>query len=81
MGAFSIRGQHGRFYITRDGDDVAGPYWSKDSADVAQDRLERKAKERERKCITCTEAFLSEGPHNRMCNGCRSRISDDGVAV
>lgn len=25
-----------------------------------------------RPCITCRTPFLSEGPHNRMCPGCRT---------
>lgn len=26
----------------------------------------------ERPCITCGKPFRSQGPHNRMCNPCRS---------
>lgn len=32
---------------------------------------------RERACLRCGGAFLSEGFHNRMCPRCRSRASDD----
>ncbi|MDD9731877.1 hypothetical protein PVW46_18380 [Mameliella sp. AT18] len=44
------------------------------SRSVAEDRcdeLNREARRRRRPCICCGVSFISEGPHNRMCNGCR----------
>jgi hypothetical protein len=35
---------------------------------------------KDRPCITCRRAFLSEGPGNRMCTRCRAR-GDDAVAA
>lgn len=32
--------------------------------------LQARAKER-RNCLTCRKPFMSEGPHNRMCDVCR----------
>ena len=32
---------------------------------------------RQRACLTCGAAFLSEGAHNRMCGGCRASARDD----
>lgn len=33
----------------------------------------RRNGQQERKCMTCGAAFLSEGPHNRMCATCRKK--------
>lgn len=30
-----------------------------------------------RNCLRCTGRFLSEGPHNRICKGCREVIARD----
>ncbi len=44
---------------------------------VAPDANHRKAKLRhtttQRKCLCCGRLFPSEGPHNRLCTGCRSK--------
>ena len=37
---------------------------------------EKKRKQR-RACLCCGKSFLSEGPHNRLCNACRQK-GDDG---
>lgn len=31
----------------------------------------------ERSCLTCTAEFVSEGPHNRLCDTCRSGADAD----
>jgi DNA-binding transcriptional MerR regulator len=41
--------------------------------------LEIKPKDK-RKCLSCSSVFDSEGPHNRICDGCRARIAT-GVSV
>jgi hypothetical protein len=33
----------------------------------------RRKGHQERKCMTCGTTFMSEGPHNRMCNACRQK--------
>lgn len=43
------------------------------------DRLQR-PKMRERKCMTCGAPFMSEGPHNRLCNTHRHDSIYDGSA-
>ena len=36
----------------------------------------------QRKCLTCTQTFLSAGAHNRICDGCKSLESyDEGIAA
>lgn len=45
---------------------------------VARDRakLERRRKKvRRRDCLRCDRKFVSEGPHNRLCEGCRSFLA------
>lgn len=34
-------------------------------------KMARETKFRTRKCLRCSEMFMSEGPHNRMCPSCR----------
>jgi hypothetical protein len=50
--------------------DVKHPQYQKPPASVAP---------KERKCMTCTEPFMSEGPHNRMCPKCRHL--SEGIAA
>jgi len=41
-------------------------------------RKERDSKGRQRRaCMCCGKSFMSEGPHNRLCNACR-QMGDDG---
>ncbi len=65
------------WYVLKDGETVLGPLSSQFHADSARERLERKAKQKRRKCLTCEKSFMSEGPHNRMCDGCRSRRAEE----
>ncbi|MFC0157724.1 hypothetical protein CDZ97_00890 [Mameliella alba] len=44
---------------------------SRDVADERCKQLNHDAGRRCRPCLCCSELFISEGPHNRMCNGCR----------
>jgi transposase-like protein len=38
-------------------------------------RKDEPTKGKKRDCLTCSAPFWSEGPHNRMCPGCRSYAS------
>lgn len=51
---------------------VSGPTRLAD-AEAARDRLERKARSKDRACLCCGTRFMSEGPHNRLCARCRGR--------
>lgn len=54
-------------------------YGSKTQAETRIDALENEARReghKRRPCITCGASFLSEGAHNRMCNGCRSHSAE-----
>ena len=35
--------------------------------------LALRAERKERPCLCCTNKFMSEGPHNRLCTSCRSK--------
>ncbi|UTS79538.1 hypothetical protein OL67_000585 [Phaeobacter piscinae] len=62
--------------VTRDGVEVWGP-GPIAQAENKRDTLERQARRKRRKCMTCSDPFMSEGAHNRMCNPCRARTSAD----
>lgn len=38
---------------------------------------EAKPQPKERLCLRCDVAFLSEGPHNRLCDVCRDDVIDE----
>lgn len=40
-------------------------------------RLPANRQPKQRTCLTCGAAFLSEGAHNRMCGGCRASARDE----
>lgn len=61
--------------VTKDGVEVWGP-GPLDEAENKKDTLERQARLKRRKCITCSTPFMSEGAHHRMCTRCRSGEND-----
>ncbi|MEX0306056.1 MAG: hypothetical protein AB3N12_01605 [Ruegeria sp.] len=50
---------------------VTRPYWNKETALKAADRIEKQRKSKDRLCLHCRTVFTSEGPHHRLCNDCR----------
>jgi len=62
--------------VHRNGERVAEPVRNKWWADEQRDQMECDARKKERNCMTCGGQFLSEGPHNRMCNPCRQRSQE-----
>ncbi len=84
MAFFEITRTPWGYYIEKDGKAVRGPYDSKGYVNglladfIAADRIDAKktAKAKFRPCITCSEEFKSEGPHNRMCDTCRRTSAD-----
>lgn len=59
------------WWVLSDGEKVAGPYKHQDYAEDRADTLKRAAKRKKRPCMCCGKVFLSEGPHNRLCDECR----------
>lgn len=75
---------HGRqmWAIFRGDAQVSGLHTSKAVAEDCLENRRRKARITVRGCLLCGTSFKSEGPHNRMCPGCRSRgPSAEEVAV
>lgn len=71
-------------YAVFDGrDQITGRFANRHDALNRMDKIaaKRRAKGRvkKRKCLTCPETFMSEGPHNRMCHSCRTKKRDDGT--
>ncbi len=44
-------------------------YVSQERAEAAKDRMNKKHSSQLRNCMCCGKEFLSEGIHNRLCNG------------
>lgn len=70
---FTVERYGAGWSVHKDGEKVTGPVSSKWRADEQREKLERDARKKTRKCLTCGGKFLSEGAHNRMCNPCRQR--------
>lgn len=66
-----------RYYVRRlaDGARVSPLLSHPELAANALDRLERENRQRQRACLRCGAGFLSDGPHNRLCDHCRGRYS------
>ena len=73
----------GYYVFDPEGRRVSGPYGCQANAltsrDCRQHDLDMKALRKHRPCITCQDTFLSDGPHNRMCGGCRLKSDDTRV--
>ncbi|MBP0483972.1 hypothetical protein [Sagittula salina] len=66
-------------YVVKDratGKNIGEPHGSVAEAAAARRELRRRAASSPRPCITCEKAFLSEGPHHRMCASCRTLSAD-----
>lgn len=66
-----VRGSGEAFAVVQDGRVVSRTYRIPERAWAAADRLERAARRRIRACLCCDKAFMSDGPHNRLCGPCR----------
>lgn len=72
MAKFEVIGSGVSYMVAGpDGTKVGGPYYNHDQAENAREEFERRAKIKERPCMTCGDLFMSEGAHNRMCDPCR----------
>lgn len=84
----------GRFYVRGLPDCVASPggfasrraaeVWLEGKADLLALALEAElaaGKGKVRSCMCCERDFTSEGPHNRLCDGCRKRGSAEPMAA
>jgi hypothetical protein len=69
---FDVRGSGDAFAVVLDGRPIGRVYWKEERAWAAADRYAKAARSRIRRCLCCTKAFVSEGPHNRLCDPCRA---------
>jgi hypothetical protein len=71
----------GYYVADPDGRRVSGFYHSEDVAlnmcATIQADADAASKRKRRPCMCCGAEFMSEGIHNRMCDGCRRRASND----
>lgn len=81
MAVFDVEGSGSSHFVTKDGERCMGPFTSHGRALDVRDELIREARKRKRNCLTCTDEFMSEGPHNRMCDTCRAEASDAGMVA
>ena len=81
MSGYSIQGSGLAYFVQQDGVDCMGPFGSRWRAEDVREELIRKDKMRMRPCLTCSTEFLSEGPHNRLCDACRDNVNDMGVVA
>lgn len=77
--SLNVRRHHGHYAVFDGPDRVSTVFSSMAEAEarllVIEAERARKARLRERPCLSCGTAFLSEGPHHRMCQRCRGRAS------
>ncbi|OLF81254.1 hypothetical protein AWH62_00845 [Maricaulis sp. W15] len=64
-------GRHQYAVFNGRGERVSGLYDCRQEAITRADSLIRKGRRSERPCLTCERSFMSDGPHNRMCDPCR----------
>ena len=72
----------GHYVVDPDGNRVTGfdsRGRMKDICATKQRASELAKGRKQRPCMCCGETFASEGVHNRRCNPCRSRASNDDV--
>lgn len=67
---FTVEREGYGWAVCKDGVPIKRPA-SEALAHEIREKLERKARSTKRACMCCRTVFLSEGPHNRLCNRCR----------
>ncbi len=72
---FTVEPNGGCWAVCRDGE-MLFALSTQALAEMKREKLERAARRKRRPCITCGGVFLSDGPHHRMCKGCRAWASD-----
>ncbi|SDY54746.1 hypothetical protein SAMN05444340_11064 [Citreimonas salinaria] len=67
-------GKAGQYWaVFRGAHRVSPTYVRHEEAEDRRQRLARRAASKMRPCISCSALFRSEGPHHRMCPGCRTK--------
>lgn len=69
--AIETRFTKGSWAAYDDGVRVSCNFTDRGRAEDIAEKLRRKAAQTKRKCLSCSTVFVSDGPHNRMCDRCR----------
>lgn len=72
-----VRQGPGRWAVMA-GEDVMEVLPRSSVANAMAERLRRDAACQKRKCLCCKAPFLSWGPGNRLCDGCRKKDAFNG---
>lgn len=64
-------------FDTTTGKVVSGEYAKHYDAENRAELMSREARKKRRPCLRCRTPFMSEGAHNRLCDGCRSGVASD----
>lgn len=73
---FEVRGHGYTWYVIFRGIPITRDYRYFHKAQEACDAMARRARIKDRPCITCGTSFPSEGIGNRMCDKCRRELSE-----
>lgn len=77
--SYTTIGSNGTYYVALNGHAVCGGFAKLERAEDVREMLERRAKVKTRKCMTCRAEFESEGAHNQRCNDCRGMFEPCAV--
>jgi len=77
-GGYSGKHRGWAVFVTIDGSErqITGWHGGKERAETRMEELQRQARLRQRPCLTCGKAFMSEGAHNRICPTCKITHAD-----
>ena len=67
--------------VHRGGTRVSKVYSSRLDAEARMDRIALNDRKRVRPCLCCSRLFTSEGPHNRLCDTCRTGSGEDWTTL
>ena len=73
---FHIRGSYLSWSVWKGSLKVSRDYRDLDAVAAALERIERKSREKQRRCLCCGTPFTSSGKGHRLCAPCRSRASE-----
>lgn len=68
---FDVVGSGQSWQARKNGQPFGRSYRNPEQAEQLITRVQREEQLQKRDCMTCQNAFISEGSHNRMCGKCR----------
>lgn len=67
--------------VNRANERVSPFYRRRDTAEADCAKRIARAGDGYRCCLSCGSKFLSDGPHNRLCGACRTRVGGSSEAI